>query len=84
MPHVDVSKQSFNTFIIVIGAGLLVYDFITEPDNAYFKIAGLVILMFGLYKSTQQWTADNPKENKEDANDLNLDEDFDEDKLENK
>lgn len=81
MPGVNVSKQSFNTLIIVIGAGLLVYDFITEPKEVYFKIAGLVILMFGLYMSTKQWTKDNnTNENQEDDGFL-LDDDFDEDKL---
>lgn len=62
MPNINASKQSLNTFIIVVGIALLLYDFITNPDQVYFKIAGLVILMFGLYKSTQQWTSDNKSE----------------------
>ncbi|RRO23211.1 hypothetical protein [Flavobacteriaceae bacterium 14752] len=63
MPNINAPKQSLNTLIIVIGAGLLLYDFIAKPSEIYFKIAGLVILMFGLYKSTQQWTSDNKSEN---------------------
>jgi len=63
MPNINASKQSINTLIIIIGAALLLYDFISKPDEIYFKIAGLAILMFGLYKSTQQWTSDNKSEN---------------------
>lgn len=62
MPDINTSKQSFNTIIIIIGIALLLYDFIQNPEVVYFKIAGLVTLMFGLYKSTQQWTSDNKPE----------------------
>ena len=44
----------------------MIYDFINKPDVVYFKVAGLIILMFGLYKSTQQWTADNKREDSSD------------------
>ncbi|QTY26631.1 hypothetical protein [Flavobacterium sp. CS20] len=67
MPNINASKQSFNTLIILIGAGLLLYDFIAKPNEIYFKIAGLVILMFGLYKSTQQWTSDNKTDDNENS-----------------
>jgi hypothetical protein len=70
MPDINVPKQSYNTLIIVIGIGLLLYDFIANPEVIYFKISGLVILMFGLYKSTKQWSSDNNS---------NSDDDFDED-----
>lgn len=59
LPGINTSKQSINTAIILIGAGLLLYDFMSSPEHAYLKIAGLVILMFGLYKSTKQWSSDN-------------------------
>ncbi len=74
MPQVNVSKQALNTVIILIGAVLLIYDFIAEPKEVYYKIGGLVILMFGLYKSTQQWTSDNNTQ--DEADDL-IEEDFD-------
>jgi len=61
MPNISTSKQALNTALILIGAALMVYDFVVNPDVIYFKIGGLVILMFGLYKSTQQWTLDNTK-----------------------
>jgi len=67
MPDINASKQTINTIIIVAGIGLLLYDFITNPEVVYFKIAGLVILMFGLYKSTKQWSADNTAENDDEA-----------------
>jgi hypothetical protein len=81
MPGVNVSKQSFNTLIILIGTGLLVYDFVSEPSEVYYKVAGLVVLMFGLYKSTQQWTKDNNTQDDPGIDEHVLDDDFDEDKL---
>ena len=69
MPKINTSKQGINTLIIVIGIGLLLYDFIASPTEVYYKIAGLVILMFGLYKSTQQWSSDNKNEEENDDDD---------------
>ena len=67
MSQINASKQSYNTLIIIIGIALLLYDFIANPNQVYFKIAGLVILMFGLYKSTKQWTSDNKPEDPNDS-----------------
>ena len=72
MSNINTTKQSFNTLIIIIGAGLMVYDFVSKPDVVYYKIAGLAILMFGLYKSTRQWTVDNKRN--EDAEEDNTSE----------
>lgn len=74
MPDIDAPKQTYNTLIIVLGIGLLLYDFISNPDVIYFKIAGLIILMFGLYKSTKQWTADNEKEDEDNSDDTFMNE----------
>jgi hypothetical protein len=68
MPDINVPKQSYNTLIIVIGIGLLLYDFIANPEVIYFKISGLVVLMFGLYKSTKQWSSDNNSKSDDDYN----------------
>lgn len=68
MPNINTSKQSINTTIIIVGAGMMLYDFIANPVEVYYKIGGLVILMFGLYKSTRQWTTDNKREDPEDDN----------------
>lgn len=73
MSQINVSKQTVNTIIIVVGVGLLLYDFITNSNEVYFKIFGLVILMFGLYKSTQQWTTDNKTEVEEPEEDTTQD-----------
>ena len=67
MSKIDAPKQSLNTIIIVLGIGLLLYDFIAKPEAVYFKIFGLMILMFGLYKSTQQWSSDNKSDDAEDV-----------------
>jgi hypothetical protein len=76
MSNINVAKQTVNTIIIVIGIGLLLYDFITTPEVVYFKISGLIVLMYGLYKSTQQWTSDNKTEAEEDIEDADLEDDL--------
>ncbi|MEL4308731.1 hypothetical protein [Joostella sp. CR20] len=51
---------------IIIGA-ILVFLFNDQSAyDKYFKILGFVLLMFGLYKSTQLWVKDNPKDDKKD------------------
>lgn len=61
-----LNHQVFNVFIVVIGAGMLIYNMAMESENIYVKIIGLVLLMYGLYTSTQQWVTDN-KEEKDDT-----------------
>ena len=73
MSQINASKQTVNTIIIVAGIGLLLYDFISKPEEVYFKISGLIILMFGLYKSTQQWTSDNKSNDVAEEDKTNLD-----------
>lgn len=79
MSSINAPKQTINTIIIVVGIGLLLYDFIANPVAVYFKISGLVILMFGLYKSTQQWTSDNKAEQQHEDNTFDDNADLDED-----
>lgn len=69
MKMINTKKQSINAALIIIGAGLLIYDLVSESDIVYVKIGGLVILMIGLYNSTKQWASDNPK-NTDDQNDI--------------
>ena len=64
---INTKKQGVFTTFILIGAALLIYDLVEKPDVVYYKIIGLVLLMFGLYNSTKQWAQDNPKENKNPA-----------------
>ena len=73
MSQINASKQTLNTIIIVVGIGLLLYDFVNNPEVVYYKISGLVILMFGLYKSTQQWTSDNKSSDVTNEDETNLD-----------
>lgn len=60
---INTKKQAFYTTFIILGAVLLIYDLAFESEAVYFKIVGLVLLMFGLYSSTRQWASDNPKDN---------------------
>ena len=59
---VNKRKQSLNLIFILIGGGLLLYDLTQEGTDVYVSTIGLVLLMFGLYKSTRQWVDDNPKD----------------------
>ncbi|MCM5663516.1 hypothetical protein [Galbibacter mesophilus] len=56
----------FSLLCIVLGA-ILIFVFNDESDyDKYLKILGFVLLMYGLYKSTQLWVKDNPKDDKKD------------------
>lgn len=59
------NSQVLNTLLIVLGGGLLIYSISVDGVSAYFKIIGLVIIMFGLYRATNFWVAtkDDHKEN---------------------
>lgn len=76
---INTKRQTINAVLILIGAGLLIYDLVSVDDIVYIKIAGLVILMIGLYNSTKQWASDNPKnndENEENLTENHLEEDY--------
>ncbi len=68
-----LNRQIFNILIVVIGAGILIYDLAVEDENIYIKVIGLVLLMYGLYTATQQWTV----ENREGKDDFDYDEEDD-------
>lgn len=68
---VNKGKQSLNLIFILIGGGLLLYDLTQESTNVYVSTIGLVLLMFGLYKSTRQWVNDNPKDEDQQNSDKN-------------
>ena len=68
---VNKGKQSLNLIFILLGGGLLLYDLTQEGTNVYISTIGLVLLMFGLYKSTRQWMDDNPKDDDQQNSDNN-------------
>ena len=63
-------SQMLNTLIIIVGAVILIYGMSVADDTPYAKIIGLVILMFGLYRATQFWSAtkDDYKKKQENEN----------------
>ena len=64
-------SQPLNTFLIVIGGALLIYAIAKEHAHPYFNIAGLIIIMIGLYRATNVWAAtkdDHKNEGLEDDN----------------
>ena len=51
------NSQILNTILIIIGGGLLLYAISANGVSPYFKIIGLVVIMFGLYRATNYWVA---------------------------
>ena len=60
-----MNKQVLNTIAILCGAAILLYAMIVDTENIYLKIAGLVILMLGLFTATQKWVGDNKTDDDE-------------------
>lgn len=61
------NSQIINTLLIVVGGACLIYTISVENASPYFKIIGLIIIMFGLYRATNHWVAtkDDHKEETE-------------------
>ncbi len=51
-----------NTVLIVVGGGLLIYTFTRQEENKYLEIIGLIIIMFGLYRSTNLYADEKKNE----------------------
>ncbi|WP_373056051.1 hypothetical protein [Zunongwangia sp. H14] len=51
------NSQLINSVLIIVGAALLIYVIAVKDASPYFKIAGLIIIMFGLYRATNYWVA---------------------------
>lgn len=51
------NSQVLNSVLILIGGGCLIYAISVEDVSPYFKIVGLIIMMFGLYRATNFWVA---------------------------
>ncbi|MEN8815506.1 MAG: hypothetical protein ABF274_01370 [Nonlabens sp.] len=51
------SKQLLNGFLIFIGAIFLLYSLIFDDTNVYFKVLGLIMIMFGAYRASNHWVA---------------------------
>lgn len=49
------NSQVINTFLIVVGGGILLYEISGEKENVYVLIAGIIMLMLGLYRATNHW-----------------------------
>lgn len=58
--------QLLNFLIIIIGAILVIIGIASEGDNKYFKIFGIVFLMFGLYRATNEFVSLEEERKKED------------------
>lgn len=65
------NTQVLNTILIIAGAGMLLYAIAVENAPVYFKIIGLIVIMFGLFRATNFWVDtkdDHKKENEEEWN----------------
>ena len=57
--NLNKKKLNLNLVLIIIGGILLLYDLTQQQTNVYVSITGLVLLMSGIYKSTQTKVDDN-------------------------
>lgn len=57
MPIKNNSKQLFNGILIFLGAGFLLYSLVGKDVHVYFKIIGLIMIMFGAYRASNHWVA---------------------------
>lgn len=60
-------SQLLNAILIIVGGAMLLYAIAAPGAESYIKIAGLVIIMFGLFRATNFWvsTKDDHKEEQE-------------------
>lgn len=65
--------QLVNSFSIIVGGILLLFEISKDDKNVYILIPGLILLMFGLYRATNHWaeTKDDHKEAPEDQAEKN-------------
>lgn len=68
------NSQLINFLLIALGGAFLLFEISGNKENVYFLIAGIVLLMFGLYRATNHWvyTKDDHKEEREEQNDQNI------------
>ncbi|APG59371.1 hypothetical protein [Christiangramia salexigens] len=62
------NSQVLNTVLIMAGGALLLYSISVEDVSPYFKIIGLIIIMFGLYRATNFWVATKDDHQNENEN----------------
>ncbi len=63
------NSQILNTTLIIVGGAILVYAIVNEDANKYLKIAGLVVIMVGLYRATNFWAGTKDDHKEEEDND---------------
>lgn len=59
------NSQVINTFLIILGGGLLLYAIAVEGAHHLLKIGGLIIIMFGLFRATNLWVDTKDDHNEE-------------------
>ena len=59
-----INSQVLNSFFIILGGALLLFEISGDKKNVYLLIVGIILLMFGLYRATNHWvyTKDDHKE----------------------
>lgn len=62
-----INSQVFNSFLIILGGAMLLYEISGDKENVYILIVGIILLMFGLYRATNHWvyTKDDHKQENE-------------------
>ena len=68
------NSQFINSFLIILGGALLLFEISGEGENVYILILGICLLMFGLYRATNYWveTKDDHKIEEKDSEEKEL------------
>ena len=60
------NTQLLNFLLITVGSGLTLYAITAEDDYIYLKVVGIIFLMFGLYRATNEFiVSEEERKNKE-------------------
>lgn len=66
------NSQIINSLLIIVGGALLLFEISDSKENVYFLIAGIVFLMFGLYRATNHWVETRDDHEQGEESDENL------------
>lgn len=66
------NSQVINSILIIAGGALLLFEISDKKENVYFLIAGIIFLMFGLYRATNHWVETKDDHEQEEESNENL------------
>jgi hypothetical protein len=68
----DQIRRNISYFLVLFGGVLAIYEQSLEASNHYILIAGLAMLMIGIYSISKRVSSKNNKEDQKPSNDESL------------